>query len=339
MRGKYRSIVLFIAVNIISIACLIWALHGLNLRRFFYQTAHLHWGWVSLAIVSNILMYVVQAWRWNLVLAPVKRVPLWQSARAIYIGLYANEVLPLRSGEIVRCYLQGLWSDIPISVALASALIERIFDGIWLIVALFFAIERVPLPRFIRNGGLSLAAVVLVTAILLAIAMFWKEQTLDALLNAPRFSWVHTLIQDLHLIGHSRYLYFAVLVSLPCMLLQMVPIYALFRASQEVHKLPIMASFALMLALRLNSALPQAPGNVGTFQLVASRGLMRFGVAREMSLDISFILWGIVTLPLVVVGFVAVALTGLKIGEIHRDARTSMRERDTVPEVNPALKE
>ena len=338
MRGKYRSIALFIAVNLISVVCLIWALHGLNLRRLFYQTAHLDWRWVSVAVLSNILMYVVQAWRWSLVLAPVKPVPVMQSARAIYIGLYANEVLPLRSGEIIRCYLQALWSDIPISVALASALIERIFDGIWLIAALFFAIERVPLPRFIRTGGLSLAAVVLVTAILLAIAMFWKEQTLDALLNAPRFSWVHTLIQDLHLIGHSRYLYFAFLVSLPCMLLQMVPIYAVLRASQEVHKLPLMVSFALMLALRLNSALPQAPGNVGTFQIVASRGMMRFSVAREIAQDLSFIMWGIVTLPLVVVGFVAVALTGLKIGEIHRDARTSMRDRVSVPE-DPALKE
>jgi hypothetical protein len=338
VRGKYRSIALFVAVNLISVACLVWALHGFNLRRLFYQTAHLDWRWVSVAILSNILMYVVQAWRWSLVLAPVKAIPVWQSARAIYVGLYANEVLPLRSGEIIRCYLQALWSDIPISVALASALIERIFDGIWLIGALFFAIERVPLPRFIRTGGLSLAAVVLVTAILLAIAMFWKEQTLDALLNAPRFSWVHTLIQDLHLIGHSRYLYFAFLVSLPCMLLQMVPIYAVLRASQEVHKLPLMVSFALMLALRLNSVLPQAPGNVGTFQIVASRGMMRFGVGREIAQDLSFIMWGIVTLPLVVVGFVAVALTGLKIGELQRHARTSMRDRDSVPE-DPALKE
>ena len=339
MRGKYRSIILFTAVNIISIACLIWALHGFNLRRLFYQTAHLDWRWVTVAILSNVLMYVVQAWRWSLVLAPVKPVPVWQSARAIYIGLYANEVLPLRSGEIIRCYLQALWSDIPISVALASALIERIFDGIWLIAAVFFAIERVPLPRFIRTGGISLAAVVLVTAILLAIAMFWREQTLDALLNAPRFSWVHTLIQDLHLIGHSRYLYFAFLVSLPCMLLQMIPIYAVLQASREVYRLPVMASFALMLALRLNSALPQAPGNVGTFQIVASRGLMRFNVVRDIALDISFILWGIVTLPLVAVGFIVVALTGLKIGEIHRDARSSVRDREIVPEDNPALKE
>ena len=339
MRGKYRTIVLFTVVNVVSIACLIWALHGFNLRRLFYQTAHLHWGWVSLAILSNILMYFVQAWRWSLVLAPVKPVPVWQSARATYIGLYANEVLPLRSGEIVRCYLQALWSDIPISVTLASALIERIFDGIWLIAALFFAIQRVPLPRFIRTGGISLAVVVAITAILLAIAMFWREQTLDALLNAPRLGWVHTLIEDLHLIGHSRYLYFAFLVSLPCMLLQIVPIYAVLQASRELNKLPMMVSFALMVALRLNSALPQAPGNVGTFQIVASRGLMRFNIAREIALDVSFILWGIVTLPLVAVGFIAVAFTGLKIGQIHRDARSSVRDRETVPEDNPALKE
>ncbi len=51
-----------------------------------------------------------------------------------------------------------------------------------------------------------------------------------------------------------------------------------------------------------------------------------------MAQDFSIILWGILTLPLLVFGFVAVALTGTNLGEIHRHARTSMRDRHAVPE-------
>ena len=43
-----------------------------------------------------------------------------------------------------------------------------------------------------------------------------------ARLNARWFGWVHVLIKDLHLIGHSRYLYYAFGLSLPFLILQIV---------------------------------------------------------------------------------------------------------------------
>lgn len=336
--GKYRSIALFIAVNIISVICLIWALRGVNFRQLLSDIAHLDKGWVSLAIVSNLLVYLLQAWRWSLVLAPVTRVPVWQSARAIYVGLYANEVLPLRSGEIIRCYLQARWSEIPISVTLASALIERIFDGIWLIAALFYTLQEVRLPPIFRDAGFFLAILVLICAVFIGIAMYWRQQALDALLNARWLGWIHILIQDLHLIGHSRYLYFAFLASLPLLLLQVVPIYSVLQAFRGLKHLPVIASFAIMVVLRLNSVVPQAPGNVGTFQWATIRALLLFGVRRNIAQRVSFILWGIVTLPLVVAGFIAVALTGLNIGQLRHEARNSMQERNSVAENDPALK-
>ena len=338
MRGRYRSIGLFVAVNAISIVCLIWSLHGVNFHQLFLDIAHLDWWWVAVAASSNILQYVIQGWRWSLVLAPVAPVSIWQSTRAIYVGLYANEVLPLRSGEIIRCYLQARWSEIPLSVVLASALIERIFDGIWLIAALFFTLQMVQLPAIIRDGGYFLAGLIAVCAIFLGIAMYWREQTLDRLANARWLTWAHVLIKDLHLIGHSRYLYFAFIVSLPFLLIQLLPIYAVLQAFPSLKHLPLIASFAIMVILRLNSVLPQAPGNVGTFQWATIRGLLLFGVRKNVAQRLSFILWGIVTLPMVVVGFIAVALTGLGIGQIHHHARSSMKERNKAPEPNEAVK-
>jgi len=44
-------------------------------------------------------------------------------------GLFSNEVLPLRPGELIRSYLQAHWCEVPFSVAFASAIIERLLDG------------------------------------------------------------------------------------------------------------------------------------------------------------------------------------------------------------------
>ena len=348
---KYRTIIFFVVVNGLSFLCLWWVLRGIDLTKLVHDIAHLHWAWVTAAIVSNLLSYVVQGWRWSLVLAPIAPVPIWQSVQAIYVGLYANEVLPLRSGEIIRCYLQARHSEIPLSVTLASALIERIFDGIWLIVALVVTIQHVDLPPMIESAGIFLAVLIFICGVLLAVAMYWREQALDALLNARWFGWVHVLIKDLHLIGHSRYLYYAFFMSLPFLLLQVFPIYAALHAHEGLKSYPMIAALTLAVILRLNAVLPQAPGNLGTFQAATILGLRLFreqavlpppSIARprrrprmgpfgEMAQGFSIILWAILTLPLLIVGFIAVAFTGMNLGEIHRVAHGSMKDRDSVP--------
>ncbi len=354
---KFRTIAFFVVVNLLSAACLWWVLRGVDFHSLMSDFEHLRWDWVSAAIASNLLSYVLQGWRWSLVLAPVTAVPVSDAVQAIYVGLYANEVLPLRSGEIIRCYLLARCSEIPISVTLASALIERIFDGIWLIVGLIVTIRYVKLPAVIQSGGIFLGVLILMIGALLAIAMFWKEQTLDALLNARWLGWVHILIRDLQLIGHSRFLYYAFFLSLPFFLLQVFPIYAVLKAYNGLGHLPVVAALTLAVILRLNAVLPQAPGNLGTFQAATMLGVRLFrsdavlpaaagpgtihrrlrpNPFRDMAQGFSIILWALLTLPLLIVGFIAVAFTGMNLGEIHRSAHGSMKGRDAVPEDDAA---
>ncbi len=334
--SRVRSRVFAIVTIVLSLACLAWALHGVSWTELWEEIRELDWRWVALAAVADILVYVVQGWRWALMLRPVGNATTWSSVRAIYVGLFANEVLPLRAGEVIRCFLQARWSDIPISVTLASALIERIFDGVILIAGLFLSLnflKRFPLHHgqaralaILTDGSIFLAALILICAALLAVAMFWRQQALDALLNARMFAWVHVFIEDLHRIGHSRYLYFSALVSIPYLLVQVVPIYALMQA-YGLDEGSWARAAALMVLLRLGSVVPQAPGNVGLFQVISTLGLTLFGVQQAEARRFALILWGVVTLPLLVAGFVAMVVTGAKMGDIQREARAEMQAR------------
>ena len=330
--NKLRSRIFFVVTNVISVICLAWTLHGANLGELRHEIAHLDWRWVAVGVVFDVLVYSWQAWRWILVLKPVKSIPMWDSMRSIYVGLFANEVLPLRAGEIIRCYLLGRWSDIPVSVTLASALIERIFDGVWLVVCLFLTAHYVHLPREFVAGGYFLVALLVVCGVLLGLAMFWKQQTLDYILGAKWLGWVHILIEDLHLIGHSRYLYYAALVSLPYILIQVLPIYALIRSYSQLEDVSIFAAFALMVILRLGAVVPQAPGNVGTYNGITVLGLSLFGVPIPVAKRFSIILWTAITIPLLLVGFIAVAITGVKMGDLHKNAREHMRRKEPLPQ-------
>jgi uncharacterized protein (TIRG00374 family) len=327
-RGKrsLRSRLFLIATNIVSLVCLYLVLRGSDLPRIWGELQHLSWWWVALAVVGDIGVYVWHGYRWRLVLKPVTDTSPWDCIRAIYVGLFANEVLPLRSGEVIRCFLLARWADLPISVSLASALIERIFDGIWLCIFLVITIQFVHLPKPMVDGGVILAIVVFLCGALLAVAMFYKQQAKISFENHRILSKLNVLIEDLHLIGHSRYLYYSALASLPYLLLQIIPIWAISIAYPGFD-LSIGQAAALMVMLRLGAVVPQAPGNLGLFQLIAVQGLMIFGVHSGMARRFSFILWAIVTLPLLLVGFVALAITGMRMGDIHHEAHTSVRNR------------
>ncbi len=138
---------------VLSLACMAWALHGVSWSELWEDIRDLNWKWVAVAAVADVLVYVIQGWRWSLLLRPIGPASIGSSVRAIFVGLFASEVFPLRAGELIRCFLQARWTSIPVSVTLASALIERIFDGIVLIVALVFLARLRPPPSAEPRAG------------------------------------------------------------------------------------------------------------------------------------------------------------------------------------------
>jgi uncharacterized membrane protein YbhN (UPF0104 family) len=142
-------------------------------------------------------------------------------------------------------------------------------------------------------------------------------------LSWPR--WFNTLIEDLHLIGHSRYLYFSFFLSGAFIFAQILPIYALVLANGLA--VPWTASLIMMVLLRLSSVVPQAPGNIGSFQLVNARTLIKFCLAAGHAKRFSLILWAVITIPLIVVGFIALAIEGINMTHLHREATAAAKDR------------
>ena len=129
-------------------------------------------------------------------------------------------------------------------------------------------------------------------------------------------------MDDLARIGHSRYLYFALLQSVPYLLLQVIPIWAAFRAYG--FDLGIGAALALMLILRLSSIVPQAPVNLGLFQILTKQFLERaYDVDSSEAARFSLVLWGIAKFVPLIAGFIALAITGAKIGELKKAAEAA----------------
>jgi hypothetical protein len=190
-------------------------------------------------------------------------------------------------------------------------------------ICFFLTLRMAALPDIFERGGYILGIIIVVAALVIGFGMYAKQQSIDKLFGFTFPSWFDTLVADLHLIGHSRYLYYSFFISGAFLLVQMFPIYAVIRGYGLHTESPWITSFAMMVLLRLSSVVPQAPGNLGLFQGIAFRTLVLFGVSAAISKRFSFVLWGVATIPLIVVGFLILVLSGIKVSHLHRDAMSA----------------
>lgn len=314
-----RAKLLLIVTNLLSLACLVWVLHDINFGEVMEEIRDMRWGWVAVAVVADIGVYVIQGWRWSILLEPVSKIPFMQSVRAIYVGLFANEVLPLRSGEIIRCYLQSRWGSLPMSVTLSSALIERIFDGIWLVAYLGVVVQFVDVPKGIRDGGYLLMLMITILAAGLGWVMFFKEKAKRAAAGTRWAKHLNVLVDDLYAMSNSRSFYVSWLASLPHLLSMTIPVFAFLRA-YRIDEISLGEAAAINVIIRLGTVIPGAPGNLGIYQALVVLALGLFGVDKSQAKRFSSMLWIIVTLPLLLAGFVALSVTGFKIRELQQEA-------------------
>ena len=314
----------------VSAGCLILVFHSYKIGDLLPQLRQLDWKWLALGVILDLSVYFSHAWRWILLYRPVDRLPFWRTAQAIYIGLFANEVLPLRVGELIRCYLVAHWNDQMLSVVFASAAIERLIDGFWMILSFIIVAQHLKgIPNWLTYSVRVMEVAVTAAAALLAYVMIHKSHA-HAMVRESRWAAVlRHVVEGLHTMGNWRTLARVMPVSFLYLVLQVFSYWALMKSFQL--DLSAWDAAAVLAIVRFGTVVPNAPGNIGLMNAACMIALNVFGVERNDARDFSVVLLGAVTLPLLVGGAIATALTGLNIGEIHHHARQRMHATETKP--------
>jgi uncharacterized protein (TIRG00374 family) len=307
----------------ISIACLIWVLHDYPLSDLKAAIEDLDWKWIAVAVVSDLVVYVVHGWRWQTLLSPVARLGFWRTVQAIYIGLFANEVLPLRVGELIRCYLLTHWNNLRLSLGFASAAVERVIDGFWLLAAFVVTATLVKgVPEQMILFVQIIGGLLVVGTIVAVWLVSRKRETARVPEHESKSSATFRhIIEGLHLMGRRRTLAMTAVISLLYLALQMFSVYALLKAFKTDYSFWV--ACGVLTIVRFATVIPSAPGNLGIINVATIKALELFELPAVAAKTFSIILFGSLTLPLLIGGAVATALTGVNIGELRERARRS----------------
>lgn len=313
----------------IAAACLAWVVHDIDLGEAVRSAASMRWAWVPVAVLLDVGSYLCQGWRWELLLRPRGAPGVLRATQAVYSGLFTNEVLPARFGEAVRAYLVRRWTGASYASIVSSMLLERFCDAIWLAIGFALVAMLVPLPRDLMLAGDALGIfVIAATAVFVTLVLRRRRGTPPADASGaaktgpPLWRVIRRLAAEIRAVGGTRAFYGALLVSLGIPLLQGVSLWVLLLGYG--FGLSPWAGLAIFLIVHLGTALPNAPGNIGTYQLLCVLALQLFGIAKAPAAGFSVAAFVILTAPLWGLGALALARSGASLATIRRDL-TSLR--------------
>jgi uncharacterized protein (TIRG00374 family) len=317
----------------LAAAALAWVFHDVDAAELLRVVAAIRWDWVAAAIVLDVASYVCQGWRWSLLLHPAGRISAWKATQAIYAGLFANEILPLRAGELLRIYLVRRWLGGSLSAVVSSVLVERFFDAVWLGVAAGVTVLFVPLPRYLLNAEEILAAIVFCATAVFVYLVVRRERSapagdFDPARGTGLLSGLTPVLcklaSGLRRIGRSRYLYGSFLLS-GLLLLSQIAAFWLVMWAYDL-RLSFWQGAAALLIVHLGTVVPGPPSNVGTYQFFVVAGLTLLGVEKTAAAGFSVVVFVVLTTPLWVLGLVAVGRAGLGWKGLRAESYTLVRQ-------------
>ena len=258
----------------------------------------------------------------------------------------ANNILPVRLGEVVRAYYVGEREKVSKVAALATIAVERVFDGLTLlffaaIVGLFLPIvgllqglaERAGVPWILLAMAMSMPFVgVLLFMIAAASSPPWFQTLIErttgilpARIRDRVRSLVNVFIDGLASLKDPRRLAIVFLLSLPVWLMEAL-MYYIVAFSFDLHNTFGLAELAGVILLvtavsNLATSVPAAGGGVGAFEVAAAATLTLLGAEASAAGAYTIVVHAALLLPVTLLGFVFLWSEKVSFGQLARDSR------------------
>ena len=286
---------------------LYYSLRGIEWRQVGRIVARADAGLLALTGAIATATLFLRALRWRILLNAEGSVRMSAAFWATAAGLFGNNFLPARAGELIRTYIVSAQCGLTKSYVLATALSERIADAIVLaVISAVVLLTFPPPPGWLAGAAKPVAIVGLLGATAIAVLPLLGSVGRAVIDRAPvpgalkprLLAAMEQGLRGLRGFHDARRL---------CGFLGLAIVIWFLDAAGTVIggaalglRITPPAAFLLIAGLSLGSALPSTPGYVGIYQFVAVSVLTPFGLSRADA--IAFIL---VTQALgyVVIGF------------------------------------
>jgi len=304
-----RTIKYFLGV-FISVTGLYYAFRQVNFLELWINIKNVNIILIFLAVFILVLSNVIRAWRWQILVKPIKDVSFDSAFSSIMIGYFGNSVLPFRMGEFLRAYVVADKISLTASTALGTIVIERILDFVGLSAVILLIMTVYPLKSI---GGFIIIGVIVVslTAFIFIFLFGGVKSTLlvkiekSLLLRIGYFHkillFIKNFLDGATTIRATNKLGIILLYTLIIWIMYYCSIY--FATIATGIELEWFGFGVLLISTTLAISIPAAPGYVGTYHAAAVYILTNlFDVGRVDAQAAAILLHAIGTIPIVIIG-------------------------------------
>ena len=309
-------------------------------------------------IVPSLAFYFVAVWfrsqRWKFLLRPLIGKPQKSIYSVVVVGYMANNLIPVRIGEVVRSYYLSLRESCSAPAAFGTVAVERATDVLALLFFLAAAglmgtvgVERAvgDISSAVPGGAPMLAAVALlpflaVFSVVLVIStasrttvLGWLDRSMFMLGRGLRdrlLGIADRLLEGLTVVSSTADLAKVFAWSLPVWASEAAMYYLIaigfdLRPIFDSQVEFIAAILVFTAAANLAGVLPSTAGSWGPFDFFGAAALVALGVGQEVAaayaLTVHVVLW----VPPTVVGAVLLVMDGNSLSSLMKGANESQQ--------------
>ena len=302
-------------------------------------------------IIPSVGMYLVSVYfrsmRWNVMLRHLKPVSARRLFPVVVVGYMANNLLPMRLGELVRSYYLSEREGVSTASALVTVFVERIFDALALLFFIAVITPFVPIaglaqdfseilgiPAGLLTLGLTLPFIgaFLVLALLSAYPDQVRAIALRLLGRLPdRITSITDrlmmrILDGIAPLRDPRTLAALFGLSLPIWLAEVAVFWIMGYSFgiDQYHDGPVRMAVNMVLTTAITNiggSIPAAPGGLGLFEIIAREVLVLGPLAsvdRSVAGGYVVALHAVILLPVIVLGQVFLWMNQLSLRRLSR---------------------
>lgn len=328
MANRKRWLVFGLGV-VLSLLFMTLALRDLHLGEVWAAMRRAQYLWVVPGLTVYFISVYVRGVRWAYLLRAAKPLRAKRLFPIIIIGYMGNDIFPFRLGEVLRAYVLWRKEGVNFGTTLTTAVAERLFDGLTMVLFVVTGLLFIPLsallrPLVVMAGGVFMVVLLLFLALasrpalLHAIAQRVIEAIIPKRLRAPLLGLVDGVITGLAVFRSRGEVLVTFGLTVVVWLLE-VGKYWLVSQAFDLH-LNVPAILLMGGTVNLLTALPSLPGYVGTFEM-GIKVLQAMGAAADTAGSYILVLHALLWFPIVALGLIFFLREGLTWNEVQNAAQ------------------
>jgi uncharacterized protein (TIRG00374 family) len=297
---------------ILSAGFLYLALRGLNLAEVWGHMVNANYWWLLPGVAVYFFGVWARTWRWHYMLRAIKPISLGRLFPVVCIGYMGNNVYPARAGELIRAYVLRRKEGVSVSASLATILVERIFDGVTMLLFVFVGLPLAPsVPEEWRRfviifsllffGALGVFFVIAASPRRSQAVYTWViDRLVPARFREPLRGFADRFMEGLYFLRSGRDVAMIFATSLVVWLAETGKYWFV------MHAFDFSVSFFVLMLMNgvvnLFTTIPSAPGYLGTFDEPGIEVLKAFGVNKDIAGAYTLVLHAALWFPITLLG-------------------------------------